>query len=89
MILQEAGGIVETPYGGALDAPLAPPTPVAWMGYANPTLARMRGPMHTYGPDKTPLFVTYHPAYLLRSPREKAKSWEDLKKISRFLKERT
>lgn len=50
-------------------------------------LARMRGPMHTYGPDKTPLFVTYHPAYLLRSPREKAKSWEDLKKVARFLKE--
>jgi DNA polymerase len=23
--------------------------------------------------------VTYHPAYLLRSPTEKRKSWEDLK----------
>lgn len=26
-----------------------------------------------------PLVVTYHPAYLLRSPREKRKSWQDLK----------
>jgi DNA polymerase len=25
-----------------------------------------------------PLVVTYHPAYLLRSPREKRKAWEDL-----------
>ena len=49
-------------------------------------LARLRGPMHRYGPDNTPLFITYHPAYLLRSPREKAKSWEDLKKVDRFLK---
>jgi uracil-DNA glycosylase family 4 len=50
-------------------------------------LSRLRGPIHTYGPDNTPLFITYHPAYLLRSPREKAKSWDDLKKISRYLKE--
>jgi len=26
----------------------------------------------------TPLLVTYHPAYLLRSPMEKAKAWQDL-----------
>jgi DNA polymerase len=26
----------------------------------------------------TPLIVTYHPAYLLRSPREKRKVWQDL-----------
>jgi uracil-DNA glycosylase family 4 len=50
-------------------------------------LSRLRGPIHTYGPDNTPLFITYHPAYLLRSPREKAKSWDDLKKVSRYLKE--
>ncbi len=48
-------------------------------------LSRLRGPLYHYGPDKTPLLITYHPAYLLRSPREKAKSWEDLKKIHRFL----
>lgn len=50
-------------------------------------LARLRGPLHQYGPDRTPLFITYHPAYLLRSPREKAKSWEDLKKVARYLAE--
>lgn len=48
-------------------------------------LARLRGPLHHWGPAGTPLMVTYHPAYLLRSPGEKAKSWEDLKKIQRFL----
>lgn len=48
-------------------------------------LARLRGPLHHYGPARTPLFVTYHPAYLLRSPREKAKSWQDLKQIHRYL----
>jgi uracil-DNA glycosylase len=52
-------------------------------------LARLRGPLHHYGPTQTPVLVTYHPAYLLRSPREKAKSWEDLKRIHRFLAERT
>lgn len=49
-------------------------------------LSRLRGPLHQYGPTQTPVFVTYHPAYLLRSPKEKAKSWEDLKKIARHLK---
>ncbi|WP_029891256.1 uracil-DNA glycosylase [Polycyclovorans algicola] len=44
-------------------------------------LSRLRGPLHHYGPLQTPLLVTYHPAYLLRSPREKAKSWQDLKGI--------
>jgi DNA polymerase len=48
-------------------------------------LSRLRGPLHAYGADATPVFVTYHPAYLLRSPKEKAKSWEDLKKIAQHL----
>lgn len=48
-------------------------------------LSRLRGPLYHYGEQRTPVLVTYHPAYLLRSPREKAKSWEDLKKIHRFL----
>lgn len=48
-------------------------------------LSRLRGPMYQYGPEKTPLFITYHPAYLLRSPREKTKSWADLKKVYRYL----
>ncbi len=48
-------------------------------------LSRLRGPIHHYGALSTPVFVTYHPAYLLRSPKEKAKSWEDMKKIWQFL----
>ena len=48
-------------------------------------LSKLRGPVHSYGETRTPLFITYHPAYLLRSPREKAKSWDDLKKVWRFL----
>ena len=40
------------------------------------TLGSMRGRVHFYR--GTPLVVTYHPAYLLRTPADKAKSWEDL-----------
>jgi len=40
------------------------------------TLASLRGKLHDYR--GTPLVVTYHPAYLLRSPAEKAKAWRDL-----------
>ncbi len=48
-------------------------------------IGKMRGQTYPWGPDATPLMVTYHPAYLLRNPGEKAKSWEDLKRIHRFL----
>ncbi len=40
LIAQEAGCIIETPLGGKLNQPLDTTTPVAWTGYANPTLAR-------------------------------------------------
>jgi uracil-DNA glycosylase family 4 len=42
-------------------------------------LARLRGRVHYFGELNTPLVVTYHPAYLLRTPGEKRKAWEDLK----------
>jgi uracil-DNA glycosylase len=42
-------------------------------------LARLRGRVHAFGPLNTPLIVTYHPAYLLRTPADKRKAWEDLK----------
>jgi DNA polymerase len=42
-------------------------------------LARLRGQVHRFGTRATPLIVTYHPAYLLRSPGEKRKAWIDLK----------
>ncbi|MFA5940056.1 MAG: uracil-DNA glycosylase [Sinimarinibacterium sp.] len=51
-------------------------------------LSKLRGPLYHYGPTQTPLLITYHPAYLLRSPREKAKSWDDLKRVHQFLQER-
>jgi DNA polymerase len=41
-------------------------------------LARLRGQVHALGPRAWPLVVTYHPAYLLRSPAEKRKAWQDL-----------
>ena len=40
------------------------------------TLGSLRGMLHDY--HGIPLVVTYHPAYLLRSPMEKAKAWQDL-----------
>lgn len=39
-------------------------------------IGRLRGRVHSYR--GRPVIVTYHPAYLLRSPAEKAKSWADL-----------
>ncbi len=42
-------------------------------------ISRLRGIVHRFGPQATPLVVTYHPAYLLRSPGEKRRAWQDLK----------
>jgi DNA polymerase len=42
-------------------------------------LGRLRGRVHQFGERQTPLVVTYHPAYLLRTPADKRKAWEDLK----------
>jgi DNA polymerase len=42
-------------------------------------IGRLRGQVHRFGARATPLIVTYHPAYLLRSPGEKRKAWVDLK----------
>jgi DNA polymerase len=46
-------------------------------------LTRLRGQRHTY--HGTPLIVTYHPAYLLRSPGEKRKAWTDLCMAARVM----
>ncbi len=45
LIVQEAGGIIETPDRKPLRTPLDTTSPVAWMGYANPTLARTVRPV--------------------------------------------
>lgn len=42
------------------------------------SLSKLRGRLHEHPETRTPLIVTYHPAYLLRSPTEKRKAWEDL-----------
>lgn len=39
-------------------------------------IGRLRGRVHSY--QGVPMVVTYHPAYLLRNPADKAKTWEDL-----------
>ncbi|HEY6095399.1 MAG TPA: uracil-DNA glycosylase [Gallionellaceae bacterium] len=41
------------------------------------TLGSLRGKLHEYR--GIPLVVTYHPAYLLRTPADKAKAWQDLR----------
>ena len=39
-------------------------------------VAELRGKIHRHA--GLPLVVTYHPAYLLRSPVDKRKAWADL-----------
>ena len=39
-------------------------------------LGKLRGQVHNYL--GVPVIVSYHPAYLLRSPADKAKAWDDL-----------
>jgi uracil-DNA glycosylase family 4 len=51
----------------------------------NTSLARLRGEVHTLEATGTPVIVTYHPAYLLRSPAEKRKAWEDLQFAHRYV----
>lgn len=45
------------------------------------TIGSLRGRVHTVraGGRDIPAVVSYHPAYLLRSPSEKARSWQDLR----------
>lgn len=55
-------------------------------------IGKLRGRFHEYyysgvpgeGPSVA-LMPTYHPAYLLRSPEEKTKAWDDLQKVMRRL----
>jgi len=48
------------------------------------TLGSLRGRWHDY--HGIPVRVTYHPAYLLRSPQQKQKSWQDLMVLSHRLR---
>jgi DNA polymerase len=49
------------------------------------SVASLRNRVHRYR--GTSLIVTYHPAYLLRNPADKAKAWEDLLFARRTLRE--
>lgn len=45
-------------------------------------LSQARQKMHTY--EQTPCLISYHPAYLLRNPKDKKKSFMDLIQVRRF-----
>ena len=46
-------------------------------------ITRLRGHWREY--EGIPVMATFHPAYLLRSPGEKGKVWEDLKQVMKKL----
>ncbi|ABA58968.1 Phage SPO1 DNA polymerase-related protein [Nitrosococcus oceani ATCC 19707] len=50
-------------------------------------LGRLRGSVHQYPETTIPLVVTYHPAYLLRAPREKRRAWQDLQLAHKVYRE--
>jgi uracil-DNA glycosylase family 4 len=50
-------------------------------------MKNMRGQDYTYADTGIPVVVTYHPAYLLRSPMEKRKAWQDLQRARRIYQE--
>ncbi|MCF6159354.1 MAG: uracil-DNA glycosylase [wastewater metagenome] len=51
------------------------------------SVGTLRGKFHDY--KGIPMMVTYHPAYLLRNPNDKARVWEDMKKVRDLLLELT
>ncbi len=55
----------------------------------NDSMGALRGKFYeiTPAPGAAPVkvAVTYHPAYLLRDPRQKAETWKDLQGVMRFL----
>ena len=57
-----------------------------WLLQSNEPVGRLRGHVRHFGSQKTPLVVSYHPAYLLRSPLKKAKAWEDLILVRQLLR---
>jgi len=61
----------------------------------NDSMASLRGRFYDFSPPRTltdtdeafdcKLAVTYHPAFLLRDPRQKAEAWKDLQMVMKFL----
>ena len=56
-----------------------------WLLQTDNPIGRLRGRVVPYGERNTPLVVTYHPAYLLRSPLAKATAWTDLCLVKELL----
>jgi DNA polymerase len=48
-----------------------------------PAMGQLRGKAFRWR--GIPLICTYHPAYLLRSPAQKAATWQDLIEVRRLL----
>jgi DNA polymerase len=59
-----------------------------WLLQTDSPIGRLRGRVFRYGESGTPLVVTYHPAYLLRSPLQKATAWTDLCTVKELLQRR-
>jgi len=61
----------------------------------NDSMGSMRGRFYDFSPPRTladtsepfecKLAVTYHPAFLLRDPRQKKEAWKDLQMVMRYL----
>ena len=49
----------------------------------NDSMTNLRGRFYDF--KDTKLAVTYHPAYLLRDPRQKAEAWKDLQMVMKYL----
>jgi uracil-DNA glycosylase family 4 len=49
------------------------------------SLAALRGKLQTYAPKQLPLLITYHPAYLLRNPKDKGLAYKDLLHLQSIL----
>lgn len=47
-------------------------------------VGKLRNRVHRLSGTEIPIIVSYHPAYLLRSPREKRKAWDDLQLAQRI-----
>jgi uracil-DNA glycosylase family 4 len=58
-----------------------------WLLQTDAPIGRLRGRVFRYGERGIPLVVTYHPAYLLRSPLAKATAWTDLCLVKELLSE--
>jgi DNA polymerase len=56
-----------------------------WLLQSDAPIGRLRGQVFRYGDSGTPLIVTYHPAYLLRTPLAKATAWTDLVMVKELL----